>query len=102
MRSLRSGVLLQILHVVGGVPPLEEGVRSRALLLALPEKVSAKRLGKLGRKHVAAGGAWRVRHGLRVRWLHDDGFGPGNVRATHGEVFVFIFRGRGGNGGTIG
>jgi hypothetical protein len=101
MRSFRAGVLLQVLHVVGGVASLKR-IGGRALLLALPKEVSAKGLGQFSRKHVAAGGTWRVGDRPRSRRLHADGFGSRYVRTTHSEALLVVFRRRGRDRWTIG
>ncbi len=46
-RTVRR-ILLEILDVVGSVPPLECRVARRILLLALPQKMLPERLSKLG------------------------------------------------------
>ena len=65
-------VLLEVRHILGSVASLKHRVGCRALLRALPEEVSAKRLGQLGGKHVPS------RSARRQRCLVMHGSGNGN------------------------
>src|SRR5690242_8953415 len=56
--TLGSRILLQIRHVMGGVPSLEDSISSSTLLLTLPEEMSSQRFGQFCRQHISSSGAW--------------------------------------------